>query len=82
MGQITVRGLDPEIENKIRQIAKTRHLSINSVLTEIIHQTLGEKKRKPAAATLKSLAGTWSRQEGDNFINAIAWFEQIDEEIW
>jgi plasmid stability protein len=57
MSQITVRGLEPEIEQKIRQMAKDRHQSINYVLAEIIQQTLGKGKRKPAADTLKALAG-------------------------
>ncbi len=82
MSQITVRGLEPEIEQKIRQMAKDRHQSINCVLTEIIQQTLGTGKRRPAADTLKALAGGWSEQEASDFLNSIGSFDQIDEEMW
>jgi len=82
MGQITVRGLGLEIEQKIRQLARDRHQSINYVLTEIIRQNLENGKRPPPAATLKPLAGGWSQQEAKDFLNSIGSCEQIDEEMW
>lgn len=82
MSQITVRGLGPEIEQRIRQMARDNHQSINYVLTEIIRQNLEKGKRKPQAATLKHLAGGWSKQEASDFLNSIASCEQIDEEMW
>lgn len=82
MSQITVRGLGQEIEQKIRQLARERHQSINYILTEIIRQNLEKGKRTPPAATLKHLAGGWSEQEASNFLNSIGSCEQIDEEMW
>lgn len=82
MSQITIRGLEPEIEQKIRQIARERRQSINHVLSEIIHQSLGKGKRKPAADSLKNLAGGWSEQETSHFLDSIKDFEKIDEEMW
>jgi hypothetical protein len=82
MNQITLRGIDPEIEQKIRQMAKERHQSLNVVLKEIICQNLKKGKPKPAAGTLKSLAGGWTEQEASDFMKAIESCEQIDEEMW
>jgi fructose-bisphosphate aldolase class 1 len=82
MSQITVRGLGPVIEQKIRQLARDRRQSINYVLTEIIRRTLDEGKRTSPAATLKHLAGGWSEQEASDFLNSIGSCEQIDEEMW
>jgi hypothetical protein len=82
MSQITVRGLGPEIEQKIRQLSRDRHQSINYVLTEIIRQNFDEGKRTSPTATLKHLAGGWSEQEAADFLNSIGSCEQIDEEMW
>ena len=82
MSQITLRGIDPEIEQSIRQMAKERHQSLNVVLKEIIRQNFKKGKPKPAAGTLKSLAGGWTEQEASDFMKAIEPCEQIDEEMW
>jgi len=82
MSQITLRGIDPEIEQKIRQMAKERKQSLNVVLNEIILQKFRKGKRKPGADTLKSLAGGWSAQEASEFMKAIEPCEEIDEGMW
>jgi len=82
MSQITLRGIEPEIEQKIRQLAEERHQSLNFILNEIIRQNFKKEKPKPAADSLKSLAGGWSEQEASNFMQAIEPCEQIDEEMW
>ena len=82
MSQITIRGLGPEIEQKIRQLSRDRHQSINYVLTEIIRQNFDEGKRTSPTATLKHLAGGWSEKEAADFLNSIGSCEQIDEEMW
>ncbi len=84
MGQITLRGLDPEIERKIRTIAKDTGKSINRVILEIISQYSGvsKKKPKPAAHSLRELAGGWTKLDAEEFLSSIQCFEQIDEEMW
>jgi len=82
MSQVTIRGMEPEVEQQVRQLAKERHQSLNVVLNEIIRQNFNKGKRKPAADTLKSLAGGWSEQEASEFMKAIEPCEQIDAEMW
>lgn len=82
MQQITIRGLAPEVEQKIRQIASDNHMSINQVLKEIIHKEFGLGKRKPRGATLRQLAGGWDQERADEFELAIQPCQQIDEEMW
>lgn len=82
MKQITLRGIDPEIEKKIRFLADERQQSINQVLVTIIHQSLGKGKKPPRAASLEKFAGGWSEKEAADFKRAIDVFEQIDEEMW
>lgn len=82
MQQITIRGLQPEVEKKIRQIASDKHLSINQVIKDIIHKEFGVDNPKPRAATLMALSGGWNPDEAAEFNNAIKSCEQIDEEMW
>lgn len=82
MPQMTIRGIAPETEQKIRQIAKSSHQSINQVLKGIIHKEFGKQGRKPRAESLKKLAGGWSKKDASDFILSIKSCEQIDEEMW
>ena len=82
MQQITIRGLAPDVERKIRQIASEKHISMNQVLKEIIHGEFGKSGRKPRGASLRQLAGGWTRAMADEFSLAIRSLEQIDEEMW
>ena len=80
MQQITIRGLEPEVERQIRRIARENRKSINQVVREILYQQF-EKHRSPAAS-LKDLAGGWTPEEADEFCRSIHSCEQIDEEMW
>jgi hypothetical protein len=82
MQQITIRGIEPEIEEKIRRIARQNRQSINQVLKDIIRKEFGGGQCLPRAATLKQLAGGWSRDEAAEFERAIESCEQIDEAMW
>jgi glucose-6-phosphate-specific signal transduction histidine kinase len=76
----TIRGLDSDIEEEIRDIARKSHKSINQVIKEVIQKEL--RKRQYPASSLKQLAGQWSREEADAFEKSISSCEQIDEEMW
>ena len=80
MRQLTIPDLDPEIDRKIRQIAKDRGQSLNQVIKEIIHKEF--KISESPAASLKQLAGGWTRKEAAEFALSIKSCEQIDEEMW
>ena len=80
MQQITIRGLDHEVEKKIREIASSNQKSINQVIKDIIHKSFS-KKESPAAS-LKQLAGGWDQNDAADFRAAIQPCEQIDYEMW
>lgn len=84
MAQITIRGLDPAIESRIRRIAKKKRQSLNRVILDMVYQSAGLKMqhRKPAAQSLKKLAGGWRDKEASEFEESIKSCEQIDEEMW
>lgn len=84
MTQITIRGLDPAIEHKIRKIAKRNGKSLNRVILDMVYQSAEFKGsgKKPAAHSLKKLAGGWSEKEALEFAEFIKSSEQIDEDMW
>jgi hypothetical protein len=84
MSQITLRGIDPAIERKIRSMAEKSGKSLNRVILDLVYQSAGPKKHdhKPAAHSLKKLAGGWSEKDASEFEKSIKSCEQIDEEMW
>jgi plasmid stability protein len=80
MSQITIRDMDPEVEKKVRQIAKGSGKSINQVIKEIIHKEF--KSSESPASSLKELAGGWTREEAAEFELSIKSCEHIDEDMW
>ncbi|MBW1779011.1 MAG: toxin-antitoxin system HicB family antitoxin [Deltaproteobacteria bacterium] len=84
MGQITLRGLDPDLEQKIRNEAKREGKSINKFIADVISRSdpFRQNKKPPKARSLKALAGGWSAQEADQFFKTIQRLEKIDEDLW
>ncbi len=83
MTQITLRGLDPEMEREIRRMAREGRKSLNRVILDMIYQYAGFKKRekRAPAESLRKLAGGWSEKDAMEFQEAINSSEQIDEEM-
>ena len=84
MGQITIRGIAPEVEQEVRKISEATGKSLNRVIQEIICQHLGfTRARKTAPAdSLRKLAGGWSEKEADEFFETIKSCEQLDVDMW
>jgi plasmid stability protein len=84
MAQITLRGMDPEIERKIRMKAKKSGKSLNRAILDMIYQHTGlnKKNKRPAADSLRKLAGGWTEKDASEFLDAIKSCEQVDEEMW
>lgn len=84
MTQITLRGMDPEVERKVRRIAKKSGDSLNRVILDMLYQYTGlnKKDKRPPAYSLRKLAGGWSEQDASKFMESIKSCSQIDEEMW
>jgi hypothetical protein len=78
MSQITLRGMDPEVEREIRRIARKTGKSLNRVVLEMINKSAEPAKTAPADS-LRNLAGGWTEKEASEFNEAIKICEQIDE---
>jgi hypothetical protein len=84
MSQISLRGIDPDVERRIRRIAAKSGKSLNRVVLEILyeHPAFKPKGGKPAADSLRELAGGWSEEDAEEFEASIRTCEQVDEEAW
>ena len=71
MRQITLRGMDPEVERTIRRMAKTTGKSLNRVILDMIHQYMGLNKKYLPAASLREHAGGWSAEDAAEFFDSI-----------
>lgn len=84
MTQITLRGMDPEMEQAIRKTARKSGKSLNRVILDMIYKNTSDRKSRktPPADSLRTLAGGWSKKEASEFLESIKSSEQIDEEMW
>ena len=84
MTQITIRGMDDEVEERIRRMAREKGTSLNKVILDMInrHTGLKEKRQEPTGKSLRKLAGGWSRKQAADFMESIKSCEQIDEAMW
>lgn len=84
MGQITIRGMAPEAEKQLREISKATGKSLNRVIKQIVYRHIGF--HPPGATThgasLRDLAGGWSKQEAADFMETIRSAELIDPQLW
>lgn len=85
MQSITIRGIDPELKNKLKQTASWQKKSINQLILEIIRKELGLKhgdKFSKEYNDLDDLFGRWSEEEYLAVSRKIDAERQIDQELW
>jgi len=85
MKAITIRGIDPELAEKLKQVAALRGKSTNRLILEMIRKELGlekEKKYSRRYNDLDELFGRWSEDEFRRISNKIEEESQIDSELW
>lgn len=85
MQQLTIRGLDPELEKYLRQLARNRDLSLNKAALLLMRHGAGleqERRKDVVGDSVDHLIGTWSERDEAEFKAATLAFEQIDDELW
>ena len=85
MNQLTVRGFDPALARRIREVAKARGLSLNQAAVLLIRQGAGlaPAESSPCVGdSMKELIGTWSPEEEEEFRRAVRPFEEVDPDFW
>lgn len=86
MKQLTVRGFDKDLERRLRDVARTRGVSLNQAALILLREGAGlEAPRRRANVvgdSLDDLIGSWSRSEEAEFLRALNALEEIDPALW
>ncbi len=86
MNQLTVRGFDDELAERIRRLAKRDGTSLNQAALKLLRKGAGlaDPGREPdtVGSSLDPLIGSWSDDEADELDAALEEFEVIDEAAW
>ncbi len=85
MKAVTIRGIEPEVSEKLKLTAAEQGKSINQLTIDIIKESLGLKKEKKYSREyddLDDLFGRWSEDEFKEIHTKIAKERQIDQDLW
>lgn len=85
MANLSIRGLDDDLAEKLKADAEQAGVSVNARVLELIREGLGvpgDERRRRVYHDLDALAGTWSDADQQEFEQATREFEQVDEELW
>lgn len=76
--QVTIRGVTPQLAERLEGLARQRGLSVNATVLELLEGALGVSARRER---FKRYA-TWSKDEVDDFDRLLREQRNIDEELW
>ena len=86
MHQLTIRGFDDELADRIRQLASREGISLNRAVLRLLRRGagLGERNHMPNVVgdSLDHLIGNWTKEEAAEMNRAIDDFSLIDEDMW
>ncbi len=84
MKAITIRGLEPQVSEKLKTAAQKESKSVNQFVIETIKEKLGLKKQKYSIIydDLDHLFGKWSEDEYEEIQGRIDGDRKIDQELW
>ncbi len=85
MKAVTIRGVDPELAEKLKATARKQGKSVNQLTIELIKTSLGLKKEKHFSREyddLDDLFGRWNEDEFKSINGKIDIERRIDPELW
>lgn len=85
MSQLTLRGLDRRLLQRIRELAKAERISLNKAALRLLEKGAGLTQVRGddrIGHSLDHLIGTWTAAEAKSFEESIKSCEQIDPELW
>ena len=86
MNQLTVRGFDDELADRMQQLAKGEGISLNQAALKLLRKGAGLMNgtgdSDTVGSSLDHLIGTWTAAEADEIDSALEEFEVLDESIW
>jgi hypothetical protein len=85
MKNITVRGIDDALDEKLREAALEKGVSINQIVIDALKEQLGLRKKKKFTVVysdLDHMFGRWSEEDFQRIQGKIDAERVIDMELW
>ena len=86
MDQLSLRGLDKELERRIRELARREGVSLNKAALMLLRKGAGLmdpiESSTPVGDALDLFIGSWSEAEERRILGGIAPLEAVDETLW
>ena len=86
MRQLTIRGFDAALAERVRQLARSERLSLNRAAVRLLRKGAGLSTRgdRPDVIgdSLDHLAGTWSARDERELLTAVETMAAIDPSLW
>lgn len=82
MRHLTIRHVPPELARALDEEKRRRGTSLNRTVLELLAKALGLGSAGRQSNGLRRFAGTWTKEQFDEFERAVEVTEQIDEELW
>lgn len=83
MSSMTMHGIAPELDRRLREEAAEKGLSLNQTLQKLLAASVGlDKAQTDRSKDFVEFFGVWSEEEGAEFDAATADFDRIDPEDW
>ncbi|MBK7408518.1 MAG: hypothetical protein IPL49_02565 [Saprospirales bacterium] len=82
MKSITIHNIDADLARSIEALAASTGLSQNKVVKKLLRKALGLETPQKPRADFSAFCGVWSKEETDEFEEAMKDFEQIDKDLW
>ena len=83
---MSLRGFDPELERRLRELARERGISLNKAALMLMCEGAGlaeaRSRSNVVGDSLDHLIGSWSAKQERALLDAIEPMEAIDEELW
>lgn len=84
MRQLTVRGVDPQLAQRLDEEARRRGLSKNRTVLALLREALKLTRNQGPREyhDLDHLAGSWTHEEAEEFNKTLKEIRRIEPEMW
>jgi hypothetical protein len=86
MKQLSIRGFDEELENRLRELAKKKGVSLNKAAILLLRKGAGvgldRSQSNVIGGSLDHLMGRWSEKQEREFLKTLEVLETVDESLW
>lgn len=82
MRNLTIRNVPSDLARRLEAAKRERGRSLNQTVIDLLAQALGLGGGSRPSNGLAALGGTWTAEEMAELEAAVAFTEELDEELW